>query len=185
MVHRQLPGQAENPEDKKTDDGRIDPVPEKVAGTVYPYRGMEQHGVKQPEDMPIRETGEYQLGPDEFYNFESLPEEKEPDPVPVRIVTTAARVRKSYRISRHTTTEHVSSIVGRKDSRTRLLIKSAATNTGIAWLSNSMELTNPVFGWGLEAGSQVEMFTTEVLHVCSESGETQNLYVLEEFEIEL
>lgn len=185
MVHRQLPGQADNPEDKKQDDGRIDPVPEKVAGTVYPYRGMEQHGVKQPEDMPIRETGEYTLGPDEFYNFESLPEEKEPEPVPVRIVTTAARVRKSYRVSRYTSTELAGSLVGRKDSRTRLLIRSATSNTGIAWVSNSMELANPVFGWGLDAGSQLEMFSTEQVFVCSESGETQSLYVMEEFEIEL
>lgn len=181
---RRLPGQAENPEDNKYPD-KVDPVPEKVAGTVFPYRGMEQHGVKQPEDMPIQETGQYHLGEDEFYTTEGLEAEKEPEPVPVKVVNTGARTRKMYRMYRHFSNDTVSTLANRRDGRTRLLVRSRGSNTGTAWLAHDRSQATASMGWGLATGNELEMLTTEAVYVLSETGETQDLFVLEEYEIEL
>src|SRR4051794_18396148 len=58
----------------------MQPVPDRVAGPVFPYRGQETHGVAPTdawEDVPVRET----------VDVEYEPREPEQVPVPVRIVT--------------------------------------------------------------------------------------------------
>jgi hypothetical protein len=72
----------------------LQPVPDRAAGPVFPYRGQQTHGVAptgQWEDVPVQET----------VDVEYPPREPEQVPVPVRIVTDdhAEQVRR-MRISR-------------------------------------------------------------------------------------
>lgn len=62
----------------------IEPVPERVAGPVFPYRGMETHGVAPNADW--RNPEEYD-GYERGVEVDTEPPPEDPDPIPVRIVT--------------------------------------------------------------------------------------------------
>lgn len=73
----------------------IKPVPEEHAGDNNPYRGIESHGVaptERPSPVP---------GFSGAVEVEYLPEEREPEPVPVRIVQSGPKYRRTFRADGH------------------------------------------------------------------------------------
>lgn len=100
------------------------PVPDNPAGANIPYRGVVDHGVPvQQEELP--DEAHYWTG----RPVEYLPEETEPDPIPVRVVNQGAR-----ELRRFSATQPVLSfsngnavqqvrIAGRDENRTKLLIR--------------------------------------------------------------
>jgi hypothetical protein len=84
-----------SPVDKERPTGATDPVPEQVAGTVFPYRGMEKHGVEPTQDWRNTEAyeGDYSRGVE--VDYEPVPDE--PDPIPVYIVETESKGRQVER----------------------------------------------------------------------------------------
>src|SRR3546814_1104379 len=60
-----------------------EPVPEKVAGTVFPYRGVENHGVAPNQEPPAYNDDQW---PEDTEEPHYVPGPTEEDPHPVKIV---------------------------------------------------------------------------------------------------
>jgi hypothetical protein len=179
MAYRQLPGQASEPPDRL---GAIEPVEEHVKGTVFPYRGMENHGV-QPLDVDY-DTQKYAVDEREFDEHpEYLSEDVVAEPIPVRVVQEFAHVRKEIRTRQMPVTD-VIQIVNRNDARSRIWIKNIG-GTNAVFIGNDNNVS-AVTGFKLSAGDVLEgVVTTEDIYATTGDGSTTTVAILEEVEVNI
>jgi hypothetical protein len=150
------------PVDRSIPTGAITPVPERVAGTVFAYRGMETHGVdvKHGDEAVSEELWRDAADYDQEY------EEPEPEPtvVPVRIVQ-----EDSIEVKRGTITQlpvpaagQPTQIIGNDFSnRARILTRIQNIGTQIIYIGTDMSSAGPISGWPLAAGTTFESATHE------------------------
>lgn len=173
---------------------RVKPVPEKTEGVVFPYRGIENHGVK-PEKAPPEYVNEW---PDDQGDGENyIPGPTEDEPIPVRIVSgDYTREFKDFR----TLTAYVPNtsgqalnqsglIVGRQDpgSNARRVVHIQnqsgskaifiGADNGVSALNGYRIAANGELSWGLDTESEV--------WGASEDGSQVAVGVLIEFAIEV
>lgn len=166
------------------------PVVERVKGTVFPYRGMETHGV-EPDANPHDPPG-YEQEPAIVY--EEVPPEMEP--VPVRIVSSPHRgvefkMWRTYdaRVQGTNGQPITRQIAGRNANRTRLRIQNVDGFWGVA-ISNKDGFL-PVMGFTVMPNTYVELITQdEVFGVVAAGGDQSTnpvvrVVVLEEYSVEV
>ena len=159
----------------------IKPQPERVAGKVFPYRGIEQHGVADP-DVKI----DY---PDDTWpedTIAAIAEPKpEPDPVPVRIVRSSSREIRDWRTRQTTIGPNSSMIVGRNDDRKTVRIRNTHA-TVAAYIGNASNTTT-YSGYPLAAGAEIQIESSEEIYGLTADGTTSGLVlaVLEELVVEV
>lgn len=139
----------------KTDVDRpiaIEPVPERVQGPVFPYRGMETHGVAPNADW--RDPEQYD-GYERGVEVDTEPVEPEPDPIPVYIVQQGGREIRRTLIGRSFATGTTkgggaSNVVGaRFQGHTRRSAKVKNLDTTTVYIGTSQETATAMHGWPL------------------------------------
>lgn len=179
---RQRTGQQTPPE--RPD--RVQPVPETPAGVYFPYRGVENHGVAQPQTVD----------PDDYYENQkwddgdiakTLEPEPEPDPIPVKIVQDTARERLNWRaiqvrVGAAGNPQKIQ-VVGRHEKRRSITVRNPSLSQQ-AFIGED-ESVSTYTGFLLEQGQQITLRSTEdIWAVCAE-GETTVLHVAYEYAVEL
>lgn len=159
----------------KTDVDRpvaVTPVPERVQGHVFAYRGMETHGVdpnndpRDPEDYGWMEG---QRGTP--IDFEPAP--NPPDPIPVIIVQNAGRELKRFRTTRGSVDSRVQCVLGRDPLRRKVLIRN--TSADPVYIGDSQQAASPMHGWPLAQNETVSIETQSDIYAVSS---TSNVCVL-------
>lgn len=160
--YRQLMGMMKSPDRPEA----LTPVPEEYEGTNFPYRGTGNHGVEptpgvDPEAYYDRSS--FDMNPDKF---ESLPPEKEPDPVPVRIVNENARERFNFRTGTITLLPNANPVelFARNDNRSLIRLRVPGTSTGSFLVSHDRGMA-PGMSYTLSPGNEIEFRTTEPVYV--------------------
>ena len=160
--YRQLTGM-QTPPDRPN---AIVPVPEDYEGTNFPYRGVGNHGVEptpgvDPEAYYDRTS--YDMNPDKF---ESIPAEKEPDPVPVRIVNENARERYNFRTGTMQLLPNADPVelFARNDNRSLVRLRVPGTSSGSFLVSHNRSMAAGM-SYTLSPGNEIEFRTTEPIYV--------------------
>jgi hypothetical protein len=148
--------------------GKVDPIPERVAGPVFAYRGQETHGV-HPGDKDIarpdewsseRATVEYDPAPDPG-----------PDPIPVRIVQEGStevirsRFTRSYAppvdAAGHGVAQQV--IGGDWEQRRRIKVKIKNLDAALIYIGSDANSATAMSGWPLAQNEVLEVNSHEPL----------------------
>lgn len=160
-----------------------DPIPEKVVGVVFPYRGMEQHGVKakQPDF------------PDDEIESDKYDVEKEPEPVtpiPVFIVNRSGNERRTIRTAQLLVGTNSVRIVPRNDSRTKVRIKNCEATAGFTvWIGGEQTLTGATYdGYPLAPGESIDTVAEDEIFAVSDgqgAGGVNRIAILQELTVNL
>lgn len=161
---------------------RVTPEPEKVEGVYYPYRGSENHGVKQPDPEKVDDYYEADRW-DDGEVPETLAPEPEPEPVPVRVVQETARERLSWRAVQVPVTDTKSQVLGRHERRRNVVLRNLI-NSDTVYLSEDTSVSTYT-GYALEGGAEIVLRTTEDIHAVCASGESSVLHIAYEYAVEL
>lgn len=149
------PNQSKGNEDRSTPTGAIEPEPEHVAGTVFAYRGMENHGV---ETNSAYRDPEYVEQAEVRSALVYMEPEEEPTPVPVRIVDSSSREMPLFRTVHAFaggTTERLNAVnicPADLQSMTRRRVYVRNMSAKRIYLGNDQSTANAMNGWPLEAG---------------------------------
>lgn len=141
----------------KTDVDRpvaLTPVPERVAGDVFAYRGMEPHGVEPT--ATYEPPQDYSSEVDEHQDYES---EIEPEtPVPVYVVQRGGRELRRFRATRAFASENTkqpSMVVGGDSLRRKVTIVNMHATDAI-WVGHDQNSASPMHGFPVAAGQSWE-----------------------------
>ncbi len=159
-------------------DGTVTPVPDKVAGTVFPYRGTEQHGVQANQEPPAYLDDQWPEDSEAPHYVQGPTEE---DPLPGKIVQESSSERMMFRTNQMpVSTTEPKPIVDRLDSRRNVTVKNPTGGNDV-WISPD-ENVNAVSGFLLEPGEQVTLRTTEQIWAITETAQT-TVHVLWEYAV--
>lgn len=155
------PNRSTDPVERTRPHGAIDPVPEKVAGPVFAYRGQQTHGVPTDRDATSVDADMYDAEAE--YEPDYLPMDAEPEPIPVRIVQgeQSVEVLRSV-LSRMTATGtdrggQAAQIIGNDFlNRSRTIVRIKNVGTDIIYIAPTPELANSMFGYPLAANETFE-----------------------------
>ncbi len=137
----------------------VEPRPEAVVGTNFPYRGMNDHGVPVEHVDPVSFAG-YEDTQAGVYE----PAEEIPDPIPVRVVREFTRELRRSRTAQFvvdgtgTSSALVQMIAGRNPARTSISVKNFGAQT--VWIGES-ESVATFTGYPIAAGVE-KVFNHEV-----------------------
>jgi len=161
---------------------RVTPVPEEYEGVNFPYRGSQNHGVPQQQN----------IDPESYYDHTqyddgeipaTLPAEKEADPIPVKIVQDTARERLQIRFGNFLAQETGQAIVNRHEKR-RVLTLFNNDSTNSVYLGEEAGV-RVATGFELEAGKQIEIRSTEEVWVITDPTITVKVSYAWEYAVEL
>jgi hypothetical protein len=191
MSYMQRGGMQDSPE---REPERVKPIPEKTEGDVFPYRGIENHGVK-----PLKKVPEYvdQWPEDQGDGEHYIPGPTEDEPIPVRIVSgDYTREFKDFR----TLTAYVPNtsgqalnqsglIIGRQDpgSNARRVVHVQNQSGTKAIFIGSDNGVSALNGWRIAANGEMSfgLDTESEIWGASEDGSQVAVGVLVEFAIEV
>lgn len=144
------------------------PIPESIHGHVFPYRGMEQHGVRPTED-------DHTL-PDDYWDeprgviVEYEPDRPAPDPIPVHIVNAGGRELRRLRVFRAYATGSASPVGGARNvissdaiSGMRRSVKVKNLDTTTVYIGDEASSASAMHGWPLAANEVYETTSQEDL----------------------
>lgn len=160
-------------------DGTVEPVPDKVAGTVFPYRGTEQHGVAANQAPPAYVDDQW---PEDTEEPHYVPGPTEEDPLPVKIVQESSSERMMFRTNQMPVkANEPTPIMSRQDSRRNVTVRLPSLSNSI-WIGPD-ENVNRVTGYQLEADREVTLRTTEEIWAIGDGTNTSTALVLWEFAV--
>lgn len=145
----------------------ITPVPEKVRGPNFPYRGYETHGVEpndhahNPEDYGWMEE---KRGVVVQYETDAEP----PDPIPVYVVQQGGRELRRFRVGRVTTDANngqVKSMLGRDPLRRSVTIRN--TSTDPVYIGHDQQSASPMHGYPLNQNDTLKIEGIEGFYAIS------------------
>lgn len=161
------PNMGKTPPDRERPTGAIDPVPERVAGAVFAYRGQETHGVPTDRSAVGSDPDEYDNA--SRYDIHYAEPEPEPEPIPVRIVDHNARELVYGRFSRSSATGSLkgggaTQLVGNDyANRTRRLARIRNLSTDWVWISHERETATAEHGYKLLGGDVFESHSHDAI----------------------
>ena len=139
------------------------PIPESIHGHVFPYRGMEQHGVAPTEDdrtLPADYWDERR-----GVEIEYEPDRPAPDPIPVYVVNSGGRELRRLRVFRAYATGSASPVGGARNvvnsdaiSGTRRRVKIKNLDTTTVYIGDEANTASAMHGWPL---AQNEVYETD------------------------
>lgn len=166
----------------KTDVDRpvaVEPIPERVAGHVFAYRGMETHGVDpnndahDPEDYGYMQRGVY-------VDYE--PEETGPEPIPVIIVQRGGKERKRFRTVRSSAAgsgDNPSCILGRDEFRRKVTIRNAGTDQ--VFIGHEAAAAVAMHGYPLSANESISIEAWAAVYAQSATANVVPIAMLVEY----
>lgn len=159
----------------------VEPEKEKVVGTVFPYRGMESHGVAPNQEPPAyiddqwpedTEAPHYEPGPTDY------------DPLPVKIVNQHSNFRRITRI-RQVPVDTSKPLLARNDARISASFKNIGANA-VYLIPEPMDNGAVLItGYKLAAttGEYPNWIGTEELYASTGDGTPSTVCVMEIIEI--
>lgn len=141
----------------------LQPIPEKTYAPVFPYRGMEQHGVPVPAKPWIpQDANEQSWEGEEVFEPESVPLE----PVPVYIVRESAREIRSWRSLCLPVPKSPVLLVGQNERMNRVRIRNIglATDDTVAWIGHTPNMAARLSGYPIYPGESVDICTEEEVY---------------------
>lgn len=160
--------------------GRTEPIPpqmEAAEGDNIPYRGIVDHGV------PVAHTFHDFAGYEDTEEGSDKEYEKEPDPIPVRIVTAGGRELRRARtwqdIVPDTTT--VRKIAGRNEARTSIVIYN--NSAALVWVGFTESVT-AYTGFPVNNAGTLSLKCENEIFAVGTSGTPQQLCMCEEYSVE-
>lgn len=158
----------------------VEPVKEKVVGTVFPYRGMESHGVAPNQEPPAyiddqwpedTEAPHYEPGPTDY------------DPLPVKIVQESSQERSMFRTNQMpVAANQPTPILSRQDARDKVTIRVPASLTNPIFIGPD-ENVNVITGYRIDAGGEITLKTTEEVWAIGDGTNTSTAFVLWEYSV--
>lgn len=145
----------------------VTPVPERVRGHVFPYRGMETHGVPPENDSQDPEGYgwmEEQRGVP--YDYEPAPDP--PDPIPVYMVNRNGREMRRFRVTRVTAganTDVARAMLGRDPMRRSMIIKN--TSADPVYIGHDQMSASPMHGFPLAQNETLTLSGEEPFYALS------------------
>ena len=141
----------------------LNPIPERAFAPVFPYRGMEQHGVHVEAKpwIPLDATAQSWEG-EEPYDPEYTPIQ----PIPVVIVNETQEEVRSWRALTHYVRQTGASlIVGQNSRMTRVRLRNTATALSdmIIWVGHDASVS-PLAGWPVYPGESLEICSEEEVY---------------------
>lgn len=174
-----------NQSDKEMAVDPVEPTPESVAGTNIPYRGLDVHGVTDPDadynvDHPHFE--------DEAATVDYVPLD-DTKPVKVAIVDETNRPFVDWSGRRwpindgSAGSQGAQRICGRRNSRVSVTLVNHSTTNSV--YLDSENNVNATFGAQLAPGASVTLAATtgEIFAIC-DTGQTATVSVFEEFAVD-
>lgn len=142
----------------------LNPIPERAFAPVFPYRGMQQHGVPVDAQPWIPQDAEAQSWEGEVvYDPEHIPLQ----PIPVVIVNESEEEIRSWRAVTHSVRmTGASLVVGQNPRMTRVRLRntSDATDTDmIVWVGHESNVGR-LSGWPIYPGEQLEICAEEEVY---------------------
>ncbi len=190
MTYKQQGGMASS----SVREGAVAPVPERADGVVFPYRGIENHGVK-PDTPPPAYIDDQWPESDEEPHYVQGPTEDEP--LPVRIVNSGFRSEfqdfrsfTAYVPSANAQTQNSPAIIcGRIDpmqSNKRLVHIQNQSSSKAIFIGSTNDVS-PQNGYRIAANSELPypLTTESEIYGVSEDGTICQVGVLVEFSIEV
>lgn len=157
----------------------ITPEPDKTVGTVFPYRGVENHGVKPNQEPPAYVDDQW---PEDTEEPHYVPGPTEEDPLPVKIVQESSNERMMWRVNQMPVfADRPTPILGRQDSRRNVTVRLPSLSNG-CWLGPD-ENVNRVTGYQLEAGMEITLRTTEEIWAIGDGTNATTVAVLWEYAV--
>ena len=157
----------------------VEPQKERVAGTVFPYRGVENHGVAPNQEPPAyiddqwpedTEAPHYEPGPTDY------------DPLPVKIVQESSNERMMFRTNQMPVkANEPTPILSRQDARRNVTIRLPSLSNSI-WIGPD-ENVNRVTGYQLEADRELTLRTTEEVWAIGDGTNSSTALVIWEYAV--
>ena len=152
----------------------IEPIPEHYAGTVFPYRGTETHGV-HPMFTPVVSPEEWEGGmvtvdPDK--GDDGPPEAA----MPVRIVQVGPKEIDQFRVNRITVDGQARLVVNRMPERESFRIKNLDGAKAI-YVSDQSNVSAAT-GWRVDAGQEFTVDADNEVYAISADGTAVEAVVL-------
>lgn len=177
MTYKQQGGMASSSVREEASKPVLDPP---VAGTVFPYRGTETHGVAPAKEPPAYVDDEW---PEDSEAEHYVDGPTEVDPIPVRIVQEFANPRKEIRTRQMPVSQGPVQIVNRNEARSRVWVKNI-DGTNAAYVGNDGNIT-AISGYKLVAGQELPgLVVTEDMYATTGDSSTVVLCILEELEVQ-
>lgn len=150
-------------------EDRYEPVPEHVAGTVFPYRGQELHGVPMTGTPDLSD----QVPDVDAVLVEELP--PEPDPIPVHIVQTGGRELRRWRALHTYASDDSTQAVGRNEARITTRLRNLSATAGDrVWIAPDQSQANAAFGYPLDPGAEITLNTEDPIYIRRDSASPTN-----------
>lgn len=152
----------------------ITPEVERTYRTVFPYRGIENHGVPVDNTPWIPETANEQSWDGEIaYDNEEIPIR----PVPVIVVTDEEREIRSWRsvyFNLGKTTPAL--VVGQNPKMRRITLRHAglAADDGTIWISHDANMISGLAGYPLFARESISIATEEEVYAVTDAAATNS-----------
>jgi hypothetical protein len=157
----------------------MDPEPEKVVGTVFPYRGVENHGVAPNQAPPAYIDDQWPEDTEEPHYVQGPTEE---DPLPVKIVQESSNERMMFRTNQMPVfADQPTPILSRQDSRRNVTIRLPSLSNSI-WIGPD-ENVNRVTGYQLEADRELTLRTTEEVWAIGDGTNQSTALVIWEYAV--
>ncbi len=144
----------------------ITPVLEEYAGDNHPYRGTEAHGVDDKYQPRHPDTVSFDAeNPDGRAEFVPIePYEKEPDPIPVKVVQQYKHELRTFATDRIIAKwNEPYQLLGRDTERTTVRIRNLH-NTKVVWVGPEPS-SLPMRGYPLWAGVEITLTTEQPIYV--------------------
>lgn len=156
----------------------VEPVPEAYVGDNNPYRGIEQHGVENPNKPTVVP------GYGDTYQVELQDNAPIPDPVPVLVVNQGARERRDWAANNtFVDSSRVVEVLPNDPRRTKATIVNAGPNTVYVGRTQSVSVA---FGFPVAMGATFPTLEAETnMYAITAATETANLRVLWEYRVTL
>lgn len=154
----------------------LTPVMEHVAGENHAWRGLEDHGVDDVDLGIDPATNTVNIdGRNVLVEYEGEP--KIVDPVPVYIVAETSREYRQFWTDRFTTTDGLSSMLGRDDRRISARVVNTDDAKTVYIASSTADLAQR--GYPLEPGRELEIRSEMPVYAIAADGTnvTVGLYV--------
>jgi len=167
--------------------GQVEPIPERYAGPVFPYRGQESHGV-EPNAKNIGRPDEWE--DERGVQVYDDPIETGPDPVPVRIVqdNDQLEVRRT-RFSRAyagLAGDNQKQIVGADwQDRRRTMVRVKNLDSATVYIGTDLNDTSTMSGWPLAQNEVYEHHTHSALYAIGTVATQQALAISTEYALPL
>ena len=156
----------------------LEPTPDRFGAVVFPYRGIEQHGV-EADRGPVLPSEEWVVDPAAAADL--LKERPDVEPTPVRIVQESSKEIQDWRSGQTVLTANPSLVAGRNKRRSTVRIKNLSATVAI-YVGNTVGVST-VSGYPIAANGELQINSEEEVYGISADGSSVGVAVIQELSV--